>query len=89
MEFLALECAAIHTIIQIDENQKPRTYDLGTRRTAESVYDKIMATVVDDRYTDVTIDFTTAEKSFILTCVPTKLSVTEGKIIDTLTTKLS
>lgn len=88
MFFTKEEVAAVHKTIQVTEEGTARTYDLSTRRTAESVYDKIMATVQDDMYVDTELEFTTQEKSFIITCLPKKMTIQDGKVLDPLLNKI-
>ena len=88
MFFIKEEIKAMHVLIQVKEDNTPRLYDLSTRRTAESIFDKIMETIQDDSYVDAEIDFTTQEKALLLTYIPVQQSILDGKMFDKLLPKL-
>lgn len=88
MLFTKEELGAINLTIQVKSDNTPRLYDLATRRIAESVFDKILASAVEDRYVDAELEFSTQEKAFILTCIPEKQSIADGKLFDLILTKL-
>lgn len=89
MLFTKEELGAINVIIQVKEDNTPRLYDLATRRTAEATFDKIIATAQDDKFVDAEIELSTQEKAFIITCIPDKQSIADGKLFDKLIEKLS
>lgn len=82
MLFTKEELGAINIIIQMKEDNTPRMYDLATRRTAEAVFDKIVEKAVDDKFVDADVELSTQEKAFILTCIPEKQSLADGKLFD-------
>lgn len=89
MLFTKDEFAAINTIIQLKEDNTARTYDLATRRIAESVFDKVLSTTKDNKYLEAEMEFSTQEKSFIITCIPANQSLADGKLFDKLIEKLA
>ena len=89
MLFTKEEFAAINTIIQLKEDNTARTYDLATRRIAELVFDKVLSTTKDNKYLEAEMEFSTQEKSFIITCIPVKQSIADGKLFDKLIEKLA
>lgn len=88
MLFTKEELGAINVIIQVKEDNTPRLYDLATRRTAEAVFDKVIATAQEEKFVDADLELNTQEKAFIITCIPEKQSIADGKLFDQLLTKL-
>lgn len=88
MLFKKEEIKAMHILIQVKEDNTPRVYDLSTRRTAESIFDKIMAIVQNEEYVDAELELTTQEKAFLITCIPAQQSIVDGKMFDKLLPKL-
>jgi len=89
MLFTKEEIELIHIIIQSKEDRTLRVYDLATRRIAESVFDKIMGTVKDDKYVDAELELNTQEKAFLITCIPAKQGIADGKFYDKIIEKIS
>lgn len=87
MLFTKEELGAINIVIQ-SENDRPRVYDLATRRVAEAIFDKIIATAQNEMFVDAEIELSTQEKAFIITCIPEKQTIADGKLFDKLLLKL-
>lgn len=77
----------MNIVIQSEDN-KPRVYDLVTRRTAEAIFDKIIATAQNEMFVDAEVELSTQEKAFIITCIPEKQTIADGKLFDKLLLKL-